>query len=310
VVRISERAGEFKWAIEDPIDGGGPGGSLLPMPLDDPSVFSRAPWMALDDMAFGASAQVPTMLRPAERRLYLWLTSEWARGAGAVVDLGCFVGGSTAILAEGLRRAGLPGPVHAYDAFRISETAKARHLYARGIAPFEGQDMLPLAREFLAPWADLVRLHPGRIEAQAWEDGPIEILALDASKTAGTMDRMAESFLPALIPGRSVIVQQDFLHWKQPWVAVQMSRMLDWFRPLARAPRDSVAFLCTREIDAEALAAGQAAELSDAEMVEDLVRLREAMRGLGVGKGLKELVAAVELNPGIRAAAEMETRPG
>lgn len=279
------------------------------MSASDASVFEHAPWMTLDDATLEAPRAVPTMLQPAERRLYLWLARDWAQGAGAIVDLGCFVGGSTALLAEGVRQAGRDGLIHAYDAFQISEELKERYLYAHGVDSFEGEDMLPIARELLEPWGDMVALHPGRIETQEWTGGPIEILALDASKTAETMDQMAAIFFPHLIPGRSVIVQQDFLHWKQPWVAVQMARMPDHFRPLARAPRDSVAFLCTAEVDATALEAGRCAGLSDAEMRADLTALRKRMRGLGVGKLLRELDEAVALNPGRRGAAGMTVRP-
>jgi hypothetical protein len=123
------------------------------------------------------------------------------------------------------------------------------------------------------------------------------------------MDQMAGIFFPHLIPGRSVIVQQDFLHWKQPWVAVQMARMADQFRPLARAPRDSLAFLCTAEVDAAALEAGRCADLTDDQMRADLTALRKRMRGLGVGKPLRVLEDAVRLNPGRRGASGMTERP-
>src|SRR4051812_25295238 len=48
-------------------------------------------------------------LRPAntlqseERNLLHWLTSRYYSGFGAIVDVGCFVGDSTAVLAAGLR---------------------------------------------------------------------------------------------------------------------------------------------------------------------------------------------------------------
>ena len=276
-----------------------------------PSVFDEKPWMALPDAALEPTRQVPTMLRPAERRLYLWLAESWADGAGEIVDLGCFAGGSTALLAEGMRRSGRGGRrVHGFDAFRISEPLKRKYLYKAGVPPFEGDDMLAVSRALLAPWDDLVRLHPGRIEQQGWDGAPIEILTLDASKSVTTMDAMAEIFFPHLIPGRSVIVQQDFLHWKQPWVAVQMERMAAWFQPLALAPSDSVAFLCTAPVDDAALAAGRCRGLGDQDYQSALKALRRRMRGLGVGKGLKLVQEAVTLNPGKRGAAGFTVRPG
>ncbi len=191
-----------------------------------PSCFADQPWAALTDADL-AGVGVPTVLSPDERRLYFWLARDWACGAGALVDLGCFVGGSTALLAEGQRRAGRAAPVHGHDAFTVSERFKAQFLYPAGVPAFAGADMLPVARQLLHPWAGTVRLHPGRIEDQVRDGVPIEIRAMDASNTAGTADAMAAAFLPALVPGRGIVIQQDFLHWRQPWVAAQMALLGD-----------------------------------------------------------------------------------
>ncbi|RMD95159.1 MAG: hypothetical protein D6811_01435 [Alphaproteobacteria bacterium] len=271
--------------------------------------LAAAPWHAVSEADFGAAARVPTMLAPEERRLYLWLAEHWASGAGALVDLGCFLGGSTALLAEGQRRAGRAAPVHGYDAFRISDWLKEKYLAPAGIAPFEGDWMLPLVEELLAPWGETVSLHPGRLEEQQWDGGPIEILVMDASKTTFSMDRMAKIFFPSLIPGRSLVVQQDYLHWKQPWIAVQMERMADCFTPLAHCPRDTVVFLCTRPIDRAALEHGHCGSLSDAEMLEMLARARRRLARFQIDARMRRLERALALNPGARNAPSMKIRP-
>jgi hypothetical protein len=272
--------------------------------MTDPAPFAARPWRALPDAAL-AAATVPTMLNAEERRLYLWLARDWARGEGAIVDLGCFAGGSAAILAEGQRQAGRALPVHAYDAFRISEPLKARFLYPVGIAPFEGEDMLPVAQALLAPWGTAV-LHPGRIETQVWDGGPIEILAMDASKTAATMDAMAAAFLPAMVPGRGVVIQQDFLHWRQPWIAVQMFLLDACFEPVAHAPRDTVVFRCLRAPSAEEVKAATCARLDAEAMIGALRAMRDRLRPFGLGKQMRGLIDAVRANPGVRNAAAMK----
>ncbi|HGG05640.1 MAG TPA: hypothetical protein ENK28_09300, partial [Aliiroseovarius sp.] len=195
------------------------------------------PWQTVDPKALDATRPVPTMLSPEEQLLYYWIASEWAKGSGAIVELGCFVGGSTARLAEGHRVAGLKSEIHAFDRFLASETAKKNHFYSAGIAAFEGEDILPLAKSLLKPWADRITLHPGMIEDQDWTGGDIEVLVMDASKSTKASDHMAAKFFPHLIPGQSLVVQQDYLHWKQPWIAVQMERMANWFTPVAKAPK-------------------------------------------------------------------------
>ena len=67
---------------------------------------------------------IPTMLSKAERRLLYSLARDYATGDGAVVDAGCFLGGSTAALLAGVRDRPEPWtgpPVESYDLFRVEE---------------------------------------------------------------------------------------------------------------------------------------------------------------------------------------------
>ncbi|QPH52461.1 class I SAM-dependent methyltransferase [Pontivivens ytuae] len=270
------------------------------------ALLKEAPWADLPPRRTGRARAVPTMLSLDERRAYLWLAEHWATGEGAMVDLGCFAGGSTAHLAEGQRRAGRSGAIHAYDRFTISEALKEKHLYPAGIAPYEGEDLLGPARQLLAPWTDSIALHPGAIEEQVWDSTPIELLVMDASKTARTMDAMAKTFFPALIPGGSLIVQQDLLHLKTPWVAVQMARMRKWVRPVGHAPRDTVIFEVTRPLDEVAITAGRCRDLSDREMIAALEIMADQLAPLSLSEHAAALIASVRANPGVRLAWQMQ----
>lgn len=274
-------------------------------------VFAARPWNDLDAASIsGAALAVPTMLSAEEQALYFWLGAVWARGEGTVVDLGCFAGGSTARLADGLRLAGRATAIHAYDRFTASEKVKARVLYPRGIEPFDGTDILPLAQRLLAEWAPAVSLHPGDIATQHWAGGPIEILVLDASKTTSSSDRVAETFFPALIPGRSVVVQQDFLHWRQPWLPVQMQLLAGCFRPLAFCPKDTVAFLCTRVPGTAELAAARTDGLGDGEMIAHLRAAMPDYERWSLRHRLRRQIKALRRNPGQRVAWKFRSRPG
>ncbi|MCO8146791.1 class I SAM-dependent methyltransferase [Rhodovulum tesquicola] len=276
--------------------------------LPDPEtrdLFDAAPWAALAQAELGAAAGVPTMLDAGEQRLYLWLARNWARGAGAIVDLGCFAGGSTARLAEGRRQAGHRTSIHAFDRFTASEELKARMLYPAGIPPFAGGNILPLVRRLLSPWDALVTLHPGEIADQHWSDGPIEILAIDAAKSDAMADTIAARFLPGLIPGGSVVIQQDYFHWRQPWLAAQMARLADCFVPLAVCPPTSAVFLCTRAPDADMLARAACTGLDDAALATGLAAARAQMARFGQAARFDRLAAALAANPGGRVAWRM-----
>ena len=282
--------------------------------LQDPSLaiprlFAETPWRRVPKSAFGPADAVPTMLSPMERKFYLWLAEHWAAGVGAIVDLGSFVGGSTACLAQGRARAGGRQPVHAFDRFRASEGVKENLLYPAGLARFDGTDILDLSRDLLSPFTPPVIPHKGEIEDQAWSDGPIEILCIDAAKTAASADRIAEIFFPHLMPGRSVVVQQDFLHWKVPWVPAQMEWLSAFFRPVAVVPRDTVAYLCTARPSADALRAAKVSDRADHALHAALLGASARLAPWEVGARLEAQIRAVELNPGAREAKRFRVRP-
>ena len=274
--------------------------------MRDRAEFENAPWTQAQIDGIEATAKVPTMLAPDEQALYAWLTGVWMEDIGDVVDLGCFVGGSTARLAAGLAATGRRAHLHAYDRFACDDALKARMLYPAGIAPFDGPDTLPLVRELLAPWQDRITLHPGQIQELGWDGGPIELLFMDASKKIPFMDRMAEQFFPSLVPGKSLVIQQDYLHWRTPWVPVQMEAMANWFTPVAYAPADTVVFLNTRQIDDAALEAGRVAEMTPNARLSTLRRARKKGDDLGYGKRLAQSVQAMKANPLCEVAFRMQ----
>jgi hypothetical protein len=130
----------------------------------------------------------------------------------------------------------------------------------------------------------------------AWDSGPIEILAMDASKTAKTADAMAATILPALVPGRGIVIEQDYLRWKQPWIAAQMAVLGDAFEPVAHVPNDRVVFRCLRVPTPDEIAGAATADLSDTAMIEALRHARDRLAPLvtcgGCG-GLSRLSAPI-----------------
>ena len=171
------------------------------MDIDRPSapeIFARAPWTHVAKTALAATHSVPTMLGPQEQQFYYWLTSVWARGDGAVVDLGCCAGGSTARLAAGAADSGLNTRIAAYDRFTAAEPLKQTLLYANGIETFAGNDLLPLAERLLSPWSDRIDLIPGEIEDNAWDGGPIELSIGAIGDTSG-LTQLSDTFAPTAI---------------------------------------------------------------------------------------------------------------
>lgn len=273
------------------------------MPNHLPDPFNARPW---DNVAVPAdAAAVPTMLTEEEGALLHWLARDYATGAGAVVDLGCFAGGSTARLASGVAAAGRTAEVHAFDHFTLTEEQKDRYLYPAGIARFRGKDMLPAVKQFMAPWQQIVTFHRGDITKTTWTGGPIEILFIDASKTPNTADRIAQIFMPHLIPGRSIIVQQDYLHWRQPWVPAQMELFGDCFELVGWCAKNTVIFRTTCSVTAKDLTAARTEGLSDADLTTLIGQAMGRFPNRPQRADLARAIMGIEDNPGTREPHRM-----
>ena len=199
-----------------------------------------------------ACSNVPTMLIPEELRLLNYLAQDVYTGAGAIVDAGSFLGGSTVALAEGLRRnrrwkrSASGTPIHSYDRFEVEDWT--RGVYFPETVP-AGTSFSEQFDQNIAPYSELVEVHAGDICEQQWSGGPIEILFVDVAKHWTVCDWVTWQFFPHLIPGKSLVVQQDYLyhHWVG-WLHVTMELYADYFEYVCDTEVNSAVFLNTKAI--------------------------------------------------------------
>jgi hypothetical protein len=180
--------------------------------------------------------RVPTMMNPIELS-FLYRSAREATGQGQLVDLGAWLGGSTAALAAGLaanreaKRAGRR--VHSFDMFQFREYYQRHAHKAPALAAMKpGDSLLPLFERHVRPWRDLIEVHPGDLLAFHWDQGPIEVLHVDIMKTPALAAHVAREFFTQLIPGRSVVIHQDFAHYYTGWLHVLMYRLREAFEPV------------------------------------------------------------------------------
>jgi len=197
-----------------------------------------------------ACCGVPTMLMSDELRLLEYLTEHSYRGDGAIVDAGCFLGGSTLALASGLhknllrRQQPAMKQIHSFDLFEVEEWT--RGIYFPRETP-AGTGTREMFEHNIARYAAFVEIHEGDITATRWCGDPIEILFIDVAKHWSVCDWISANLFPHLIPGRSIVVQQDYLyhHWNG-WLHVTMEHFADAFEPLCNTGDNSVAFRLVR----------------------------------------------------------------
>jgi hypothetical protein len=187
----------------------------------------RRPWreVSLPSDAVG----IPTMLSKSERQLLYGVARDYARDDAAIVDAGCFLGGSTAALLAGLRDR--PGgwngpPVASYDLFRVEPYTMPKFFaddpLARVGASFRKRFDAHVAR-FNVPHV----VHEGDITELGWSGEPIDVLFLDVLKSWEINDAVLRDFFPSLLPGRSVIVHQDYAGGFMPWIPITVELMRD-----------------------------------------------------------------------------------
>ncbi len=195
-------------------------------------------------------APVLGMTTARERRWLAWYGRAVYRGDGAIADLGCWFGSSTAALAAGLvrnrREATKARKVDAFDLFEAGpwiEAPLAGTPYAGRFGP--GESFLPAFLERTAPWRERIDAHTADLVTAAWDGGAVEMLFVDAMKSWPLVRGILRNFFPEVLPGRGVVAQQDFAHWYTPWIHLVMHRLRPWYEPLWHVPESgTVLFRC------------------------------------------------------------------
>jgi hypothetical protein len=180
------------------------------------------------------------------------------RGAGQVVDLGCWLGSSTNALARGLAKGGHAAVVHAYDRFIwerwMDEMVGGTRLQGK-YQP--GDSFLPDFEQQTRRWQLSIEVHAGDLLRQTWSGQPIEFLFIDVMKSWELAGRVLQQFFPCLIPGVSIIQHQDFVHYYTSWIPLLAYRFREYFEPVCHIPGSpSVIFRCKKAITSQAIATG------------------------------------------------------
>jgi hypothetical protein len=222
---------------------------------DSLAALVRRPWR---DLTLPVDATgIPTMLSKNERRLLYGLARDYARDDAAIVDAGCFLGGSTAALLAGVRDRAETwdgAPVASYDLFRVE--AYTMQKFFRDDPDEVGASFRDRFDANVARFDVPHVVHEGDITRIGWDGGPIDVLFLDVLKSWEINDAVLRDFFPALIPGRSVIVHQDYAGGYMPWIAISVELMRDSLLLLDWMEWGSHVYFLERELPADVIEQG------------------------------------------------------
>jgi len=173
-----------------------------------------------------------------DRLIYYWVGRSFYSGFGTIVDAGALIGGTAKLMAYGLTQNPNAGDtsrrILSYDRFEDDEGGFMVSAVGSwpGVdlpPPREGKvDFEPAFRKNTEDYAGMIEVRRGDITEVGYrDDRPIEIMSVDVGKTPELMSYVAREFFPRLVPGRSIVLNQDYLFPFQPWVIMAMELLGD-----------------------------------------------------------------------------------
>ena len=177
----------------------------------------------------------PAMLTLDDKQVYYQCARDRDRFDGTIVDLGVFVGGSTACLVQGTldnsngHKAERP-LVRAYDRFEAEWSSVEPLKYIAPSGAFKmGSDFRFVFERQLGSYLQYVNVKHGDAMTATYDEGrPIDILGVDICKNRALCARVTSQFFPHLRVG-SLVLQQDYIHPWLPDLYVAMGYFADKF---------------------------------------------------------------------------------
>lgn len=158
---------------------------------------------------------------------------------GEIVNAGAFIGASAYALAAGMSDNELntrDRKVHSYDLFVAGDASVVdflqnnifhrRNRYGKSVCDiikielgFDYSDVYAFQTQ---RYSRYLETYSGDVKLHKWTSGAIEVLFIDVCKTLEINSFIFENFFSSLIPGVSIIVQQDFHHIYHPYIHVTL----------------------------------------------------------------------------------------
>lgn len=192
-------------------------------------------WQVFRARTSAGDRRVRSMLSIYELSLLYALARRHYSGAGYIVDAGPLLGAPIFALCQGLEaNTGLASGemrsrILSYDLFS-----------AHGYQKFLG-DLVPasptgtLLPEYLAlivDHLDKLAVHQGDFTAWAWPGEPVEIMLLDLAKSWHLNHHSISQYFPCLIGNKSILTQQDIIHFEESCIFSAMEYFQDRFELL------------------------------------------------------------------------------
>ena len=178
------------------------------------------------------TVQARSMLTSFEISLLYALARNHVSGFGEIADLGPLLGIGTNAMARGLSDNQNPAVrdvrIYSYDLFLFEGMGHFLPATDQNGTGSVFHRYLEINHDYF----ERVVPVPGDFMKMRWIGRPIEVLFIDLAKSWALNAKVLREFFPYLIPGRSIVVQQDYVHVGEPWIALTMERLAEYFELL------------------------------------------------------------------------------
>lgn len=237
------------------------------------------------------------LLGPAEGAMLYYLARDWCSGQRHIVEAGSFLGASASLLGKGLKEnpnRGARVRLHCFDLWEARFSGLSEFIRNKIDPAFQtGADFMHLFLDQTRDVADLVVPHKGNFEEARWTEGEIDLLFIDIAKTPALNRVVLERFLPSVVPGEGLMVQQDFHNPDNPWIQTSLGHLVDYLDIIEPRADDSALFRLRKPIPTDVLReAGRYEDLGDQERLDRLDRLIRVFRSPDFAERYLELIRA------------------
>lgn len=193
-----------------------------------------------------------SMLTIFELSLLYALGRHFYTGQGLIVDAGPLLGASTFALARGLSDNADPDAgqskarIYSYDLF--SNRGYDAFLGAQRPIAVTGS-LLPEFIATNAAYLDRIVIHQGDFLDWTWPSAPVEIFFLDLAKTWSLNSHAIKEYFPSLIPGKSILIQQDYIHFNEYWIHITMEYYKEYFDLMGLMYGATAFYRCVKQFE-------------------------------------------------------------
>lgn len=243
-----------------------------------------------------------------------WFCRDVYSGAGAIVELGPWLGSLTSSCCAGLRKnpraRGMRSLLHVYDLFRWDQWCEE---FARGTkheGKLEvGQCFRSYYRGLLGEYEDCLEVHKADLAAEGWNGGPIELIVNDAVKSIDIGRNVFSAFVPSLIPHQGRIAHQDYLWPTEAFLHLFMYLAREFF-VLEFAVPDStmVIFRAVKTLEPSVLQVPSPLSRSDHDLITAAFDWSRSLLGSVDGRHLGLCQAVLMRNAGLTEEARRIVR--